>query len=265
MKKNSRITSILKATSLDFSVTGIASFNLSSLDVSPNLELAVPTNIRLGHVVEKIVAELIRSSSNYNLLYENIQIIDDKKTIGEIDFIIEEHISKQVIHLELAYKFYLFDPTISVKPINNWIGPNRNDSLIEKLDKLKTTQLPLLYHERTKSTLNKVDIDKISQALCLLVSLYVPFEYNEQINTDYQKGIKGYYLNLERFIANHQAHITYYLPAKKEWGIEPADNDTWHEFDSIEKNVLQHMQEKQAPLCWQNNNGRTSQFFIVWW
>jgi hypothetical protein len=31
--------------------------------------------------------------------------------------------------MELAYKFYLFDPSISSEPINNWIGPNRNDSL----------------------------------------------------------------------------------------------------------------------------------------
>jgi hypothetical protein len=35
--------------------------------------------------------------------------------------------------MELAYKFYLFDPSISSEPINNWIG-NRNDSLQEKLE-----------------------------------------------------------------------------------------------------------------------------------
>jgi hypothetical protein len=65
-------------------------------------------------------------------LYENIQVIEDKKTIGEIDFIIEDKNTKQVIHMELAYKFYLFDPSISSEPINNWIGPNRDDSLQEK-------------------------------------------------------------------------------------------------------------------------------------
>jgi hypothetical protein len=49
-------------------------------------------------------------------LYENIQVIEDKKTIGEIDFIIEDKNTKQVIHMELAYKFYL-DPSISSEPI----------------------------------------------------------------------------------------------------------------------------------------------------
>jgi hypothetical protein len=59
------------------------------LHLTTDLEFQLPTNIRLGHLVEKIVAELI-ASTNYKVLYENIQVIEDKKTIGEIDFIIEE-------------------------------------------------------------------------------------------------------------------------------------------------------------------------------
>jgi hypothetical protein len=42
----------------------------------------------LGHLVEKIVAELIKASTNYKVLYENIQV-KIKKTIGEIDFIMK--------------------------------------------------------------------------------------------------------------------------------------------------------------------------------
>ena len=144
MKTKSRIASILKANSLDFSITGLQTFNLSELNLATDPEFQIPSNIRLGHLVEKIVSELIKSSANYKVLYENIQVIEDKKTIGEIDFIIEDIITKQLIHMELAYKFYLFDPNISSEPINNWIGPNRNDSLKEKLEKLKRKQFPLL-------------------------------------------------------------------------------------------------------------------------
>jgi hypothetical protein len=37
--------------------------------------------------------------------------------------------------MELAYKFISL--TLAFGTINNWIGPNRNDSLQEKLEKLK--------------------------------------------------------------------------------------------------------------------------------
>jgi len=262
---NSRIASILQATSMDFSVTAVPEFDLSKLEIASDLELNVPTNLRLGHLVEKIVAELLKNANNYKLLFDNVQIIEDKKTIGELDFIVQENQTQQVIHLELAYKFYLFDPNISSEHINCWIGPNRNDSLQQKLHKLKTKQFPLLYHDCTRSTLNTITFDGVSQALCLLVSLFIPFEFEGKFSPVYQKAIKGYYINFETFVSLNTNQKAYYLPAKKEWGIEPAENDSWFDFDSIIKNVVPHLQLKQSPLCWQNENGICTQFFIVWW
>ena len=107
-------------------------------------------------MVEKIISELIKSSNNYKVLYENIQIIEGKKTIGEIDFFIKNTTTKRLIHMELAYKFYLYDPKISSEQLNNWIGPNRNDSLKYKLEKLQKKQFPLLYHNSAKSKLNNI-------------------------------------------------------------------------------------------------------------
>ena len=265
MKTKSRIASILKATYLESSVTGIPSFDLSLLDVATNLKVDLPTKLRLGHLIEKIVAELIKNSNTYDLLYENIQIIENKKTLGELDFIIKEKSSDHIIHLELAYKFYLFDPNISSETLNNWIGPNRNDSLREKLEKLKTKQFPLLFHDCTRLTLDTLAIDTVSQAVCFLVSLYIPFEYKAKFSAAYQKGIKGYYFNWEKFSEQHNDNKTYYLPLKKEWGMEPTDNRTWHDFSTVEKNIRLHLQNQQSPLCWQKDKGCYTQFFIVWW
>ena len=195
MNIKSRITSILKTNGLDFSITGLPTFDLTELNLENNLEFPLPTNVRLGHLAEKIVSESIKSSTNFKVLYENIQIIEEEKTIGEIDFILQNKITKQLIHMELAYKFYLFDPNISSVTLNNWIGPNRNDSLQEKLDKLKTKQFPLLYHNCTKLKLHTIEINEVSQALCLLVSLFIPYQYKANFNPIYQKAIKGYYLN----------------------------------------------------------------------
>ena len=189
MKNKSRIASILKTNSLDYSVTGLSTFDLSQLHLATDLDFSLPTNVRLGHLAEKVVSELIKSSTNYKVVYENIQIIEAKKTIGEIDFIVEEVTTEQAIHVELAYKIYLFDPSISSEEVNNWIGPNRNDSLTEKLEKLKRKQFPLLYHSGVKSILKGLKIEEVSQGLCLLVSLFIPYEYKGSFSPTYKKAI----------------------------------------------------------------------------
>jgi hypothetical protein len=265
MKTKSRIASILKSKILDSSITGLQAFNLSELNLATDLDFQLPNNLRLGHLAEKIVSELIKSSSNYKVLYENVQVIEDKKTIGEIDFIIEEINTKQLIHLELAYKFYLFDPSISSDPINNWIGPNRNDSLKEKLEKLKRKQFPLLYHNCAKSKFNNIDIDEASQALCLLVSLFIPYEYKTSFSPVYEKAIKGYYIGFETFISLDNSAKTYYIPSKKEWGMDPSENEIWTDFNSVEKQIKTSIEEKQAVLCWQKNPDSYLAIFIVWW
>jgi len=265
MKTKSRIASILKANSLDFSITGLQTFDLSELNLETDLEFQLPTNIRLGHLAEKIVSELIKSSTNYKVLYENVQLIEDKKTIGEIDFIIEDINAKRLIHMELAYKIYLFDPSISSEPINNWIGPNRNDSLKEKLEKLKRKQFPLLYHNCAKSTFITLELDKVSQALCLLVSLFIPYEYKASFSPIYQKAIKGYYLNLETFNGFDHSAKAYYIPLKKEWGMDPSENEIWTDFSGVEKHIKTSIKEYQAPLCWQKHKNSYIAFFIVWW
>jgi uncharacterized protein len=265
MNTKSRIDSILNANCLDFNTTGLPSFNLSELQVEADLDFALPTNIRLGHLAEKIVSELIKSSANYNVLFENIQLIEEKKTIGEIDFIIQELNTKKLIHLEMAYKFYLFDPTISSEPINNWIGPNRNDSLREKLDKLKRKQLPLLYEKCVESTLSELIIGDVSQAICVFVSLFIPYEYQETFTPIFKNAIKGYYMNFETFTRLDNTSKAYHLPSKQEWGMSPSDNDDWTGFSGIEEKLHTILKKQQSPLCWQKQDGIYTASFIVWW
>lgn len=265
MKSNSRITSILSAALLASSITGSKSFNLSSLKLLDDLDFQLPTNLRLGHFAEKIVAEAIKASENYELLHENIQIIEDKRTIGELDFIIEEIETKQIIHLELGYKFYLYDPSISDESIHNWVGPNRNDALNYKLNKLKEKQFPLLYHPITKSLLKDIDVKKVEQKLCLLASLYLPYEFDEILNPECKKAVKGYYLNLETFVQLNNSSKTYFIPPKTSWGINPKDNETWLDFETVLKDIKKSLSEKQSLLCWIKQGDSYKEFFIVWW
>lgn len=265
MKTKSRIQSILNASSLERAITGIDAFHLSELELDTELDFPLPNNLRLGHMAERVVAELIRKSSNYEMLFENLQLIEDGQTIGEIDFIIQNLHSKYLIHLELAYKFYLYDPSISANTINNWIGPNRNDSLKEKLDKLKSRQFPLIHHNAARTALSEVNMNEVSQALCLLASMYIPYEYDGAFGPDYHKAIKGYYIHAERFYSIDHSDRTYHLPTKLEWGMSPSDNESWVNLDQINDQLATSIREKQSLLCWQKHKDSYSEFFITWW
>jgi hypothetical protein len=246
-------------------MTGLQTFDLARLNLITIPDFELPNNLRLGHLAEVVVSELIKASTNYNVLYENVQLVEDNKTIGEIDFILEDAHTKQLLHMELAYKFYLYDPNISSEPINNWIGPNRNDSLIKKLEKVKNKQFPLLFRNSAKLMIKKIDVGEVSQALCCLVSLYIPYGYSASFSPEYEPAIKGYYLNFEKFIDFNHSEKYYYIPPKLEWGIDPADNENWTDFNGIEKYINTCMKEKQALLCWQKYGGIYLSFFIVWW
>ncbi len=249
MKNKSRISSIKTATSLQYSITGFKSFNLSELNLNSDIDFQLSDKLSLGHLVETIVSKLIKLSKNYIVLHENIQVIEDKKTIGEIDFIIKETSTNKVIHLELAYKFYLYDPNISNNIINNWIDPNRYDSLKNKLEKLKSKQFPLLRHNITKSQLSNIQIEKVSQKLCLLASLFIPLNNKTEFSAPFKKAVRGYYLNFETLNSRNHSEKSYYIPTKKEWGINPNQNDCWHIFDDIRNTIKTSLNMQQSLLC----------------
>lgn len=265
MESKERIVSILETPILDFSSFGFEPFYLSQLVLPKLPEIEIKEKVRLGHRVEKIVSDLIKASTNYNIRYENLQIKEGNQTIGEIDFILEEIISKQLIHLEVAYKFYLFDPSLSSSPFNNWIGPNRNDSLKDKVAKLKNKQFPLVYKPQTKAVLTDVDTVNIKQKLCLLTSLYVPYQTEVKLEPEYQKAIKGFYIKYDLFKNIASKNNYFYMPAKKDWGINPASTKEWYSYQEIEMQLTTAIEEKQAVLCWQKNNDTYSEYFIVWW
>jgi len=277
MKTKSRIKSILNTPSLDSSITNYPSFQLKDLDFEGNPSYELPTNLRLGHLAEKVVSQLIQHSTNYHLLHENIQLIQNKNTLGELDFILEETNAEtsiatgpatrtnQLIHLELAYKFYLYDPTISTHQVNNWIGPNRNDSLQEKLHKLNTRQFPLLNHPVTKAKLPELDLENVKQALCFLINLYIPYEYKESLNPVYEKAIKGYYLTLDQFKARHRPENLYYIPTKLEWGMDPQECEDWKQMGGVEAAIEQGVVEEQSLLCWKKDGEWYEEFFVSFW
>jgi len=46
--------------------------------------------------------------------------------------------------------------------------------------------------------------------------LFIPSEFKTKLSPCYEKAIKGYYLNLEKFISLQDSEKSYYLPSKQE-------------------------------------------------
>ena len=81
----------------------------------------------------------------------------------------------------------------------------------------------------------------------------------------YKKAIKGYYLDFDTFTSFDNTEKKYYIPSKKEWGMDPSENNSWTDFDGIKEQITTSIKEKQAPLCWQKYKNSYLTFFIIWW
>lgn len=222
--------------------------------------------LRLGKWVEQFVSFQLKQISSIKILSENLQIQDDKQTIGELDLLFEEE--KQPIHLEIIYKFYLYDNS---KIYNNlleyWIGPNRNDTLIYKLKKLKERQLPLLYHNKTKKALENLNLraEDFKQYVNFKAQLFLP--YNNQnvdidpLNTD---CIQGWYLNFEKI--SMLKNYLFYIPEKLEWINSPHNAVDWLAFENFIIEIEKSIAQKRSPLCWiKDNTNGFQKCFITWW
>ena len=108
---------------------------------------------RLGVYFEQLWHHLIRSNSSLELKRHNAQVIIDKQTLGEFDSIIKSENSGQVVHCELAVKFYLQIGSGSC--MADWVGPNLRDRFDRKFLRLLNHQLALSNKPLVKSWLSQ--------------------------------------------------------------------------------------------------------------
>jgi len=225
----------------------------------------VPDNLRLGKRVERFVSQELKQNNKIEILLENKQIQRDKRTLGELDCILVQEGTP--VHLEIIYKFYLYDNGVGTTEIEHWIGPNRNDTFFKKLTKLNEKQLPLLYNAHTKPILEALglDIKTIKQQVCFKAQLFTP--YNETLpefkvlNKD---CLIGFYLNYIQL--TQLEDCKFYIPSKINWLLAIQTQVNWLNFTTFAQKVATIIDEKSAPLCWVKfPNGITKKFFVVWW
>ncbi|HIC30917.1 MAG TPA: DUF1853 family protein [Flavobacteriaceae bacterium] len=225
----------------------------------------ITANLRLGQLVEQFVFEELKQFESIKILSENLQIInEDKLTIGELDTLILD--KQKPIHIEIQYKFYLFDKTIGQTEIEHCIGPNRKDTLIQKLKKLKEKQLPLLYHKTSKTHLEQLNLNtkNIDQQIYFKAQIFMPYGENIQLKTLNNDCIYGFYFNFKKLKTFKDSK--FFIPKKLDWLVDIHTNVNWQNYEQIQPQLEIFYSEKYAPMLWlKSTNGEIKKCFMVWW
>lgn len=232
---------------------------------SSKINIEIEEKLRLGKYIERFVSFQLEQEKSIKIISENIQIQQNKRTLGELDCILLK--DNEPIHLEIIYKFYLYDDTIGTTEIEHFIGPNRKDALVEKLTKLKEKQLPILYSYECQKYIKDIGLspEKIAQQVYFKAQLFVPFSNkNIELKNLNINCICGFYFTQKEL--KNFSDCKFYIPTKKDWLVIPHQNVNWLNFDNFKEISNEFLQRKFSPLCWLKlTNGEIQKFFLVWW
>ncbi|WP_416382051.1 DUF1853 family protein [Maribacter sp. BPC-D8] len=238
------------------------------MDLNEITPIAILEKLRLGHQMEYVCKQLLDTSDAYEVLLHNMPIRDGKQTIGEIDFILKETATQQLIHVELTYKFYLIDTAIE-NPIHQLVGPNRSDAFYKKLEKIKNNQFSLIHTSiGQKALLEKgIDTTNIKQQVCYKAQLFQPYKIASldisPINTH---CIVGYWLRMAKFNSSDFMDHKFYIPTKSEWVFNPFEEVAWISHDAVIEIIEERLNNKSAPMVWMmKGDTEFEKFFVVWW
>ena len=259
--------SLFNNTFYDLELFDIEDVDIENFDIS-NIEIL--QQLPLGKRVEYFFEAIIDFSSRYEKIIKNKQIIHNKETLGEIDFILFDKKRDKYIHVEMQYKFYVYDDSFK-NEIDRYVGPNRSDTLLLKLEKLKNKQFPLLFNKDTKAYLEGIDLDNIEQKILFKGNVFLPRHLKQKdfdlINND---CIHGYYLSFKEFKEDISfKEMQFFVPHRFDWLSDPKSNKTWESYEKAKEDLDFFIKITASPLVWSKKieEGKViiERFFVTWW
>lgn len=109
---------------------------------------------RLGIYYEQLWRFVFEHHPGFELLAHDQQVQHQGKTLGAMDFLVRYR--NQIFHIETAIKFYLAQQR-SPQP-EQWLGPNCNDRLHTKLQRMTNHQLALSKHPAAQKWLQSLNV-----------------------------------------------------------------------------------------------------------
>lgn len=153
----------------------------------------------LGTYCEALWEFLLQHNPNTDLLAKNIQVfsgaLSARKTLGEMDFIYFCHHRQMTVHLEVAVKFYIACDYIRYShslPQDHWLGPQCNDRLDIKFQKIRDKQSCLSLTQEGQQALSYLNIQVDHAEVAMLGFLFSDFQAPqtaEQANPHHLHGV----------------------------------------------------------------------------
>ncbi|SMG24686.1 DUF1853 family protein [Arenibacter troitsensis] len=229
---------------------------------------SIPSNVRLGHKIEHIFLKLIQHSRQYKVIGHNIPIRKEKVSLGEIDFLLQDIDSKQFIHIELTYKFYVV-PEVGTNMPLHLIGPNQRDSFKAKKERIINHQIPLLKTSEATSVLHRLHInpEELVHRVCFKSQLFIPFLVNNWDVAPFNPScISGRWVPFHKFNSLEFFEHRYYLPTKPEWLLNPHNEVNWLRHSDILDVVTIQLKKRNSPLIWMKSSDfNMVKLFVLWW
>jgi hypothetical protein len=130
---------------------------LQELDAAPEKlqeRLDSQKDRRLGRYFETLWAFWLENSQRFEIVEHNLPLRDEKKTLGELDFLVLDKQSGKHLHWEMAVKFYLGAGDTQRQA--NWHGPGKKDRLDLKVEHLRNKQSVICKNSSVQPLLQKM-------------------------------------------------------------------------------------------------------------
>jgi hypothetical protein len=203
----------------------------------------------LGKYFEALFEFYLYKSPFKELIASNIQINSNGKSIGELDFIYRDLIEDKIIHLETAGKFFITNRSNDGKV--QFLGPNPNDSLQEKLDKISSTQITLTKTEEGKEALRKLGISEKIFPRALFKG-YIFYLKGIEVKTNFlnPNHLKRKAIRLQEI--EYLGHISdrWKILDRKEW-VSPfatREESILNETDTVVEKIKKYFRDDNYPL-----------------
>lgn len=173
---------------------------------------------RLGLVFESLWHFFLINDPQTELLAHNLPVRDKGRTLGEYDVIYRCKQLDEIIHLELAVKFYLFVGELhGDNAYSGWLGPNQADRLDRKLNRLRSHQLALSLSPAGQQCLQEQGIPVTRRQVQISGRVFTSLGIEAPDNSAFVSNYpRGHWLSISQFLARPDKADWRYL-AKPNW------------------------------------------------